>query len=153
RRNGAVPIRSAELTSLIRCRSYRRRSFAHRKSLPSFISMIGSSPSRAARNLTEPKSLAIVGRSRGKPASGWNVNTRTDILPSVNTKQLKPWQAKKMRDALAPALGYLSRLKRRMELTGFPPDDPLYLLTVDAQRKLQHLLVELHYMSCEGGVG
>src|SRR5262249_61183912 len=90
------------------------------------------------------------------PARRWNVNTSTVMLPGgapVNSKQLRPWQAKKMHDALAPALGYLSRLKRRMELTGFPPDDPLFIVVRDAQSKMHSLLVELHYMSCEGGVG
>ena len=54
---------------------------------------------------------------------------------------------------LAPAFGYLSRLKRRMELTGFRRDGPLFILTRDAQAKMHNLLVELHYLSCEGGVG
>ena len=58
-----------------------------------------------------------------------------------------------MREKLQPALGYLSRLQRRMELTGFPPDDPLYLLTRDARGTLQDLLMKLHYLSCESGVG
>jgi len=40
-----------------------------------------------------------------------------------------------------------------MELTGFPPDDELYVLTVKAQRDMQDLLMEVHYLSCESGVG
>ena len=71
----------------------------------------------------------------------------------MDSSQLRPWQAKKIRAALAKSLGYLTRLKRRMELTGFPPSDPLYALTVRAQHDMQALLMELHYLSCEGGVG
>ena len=71
----------------------------------------------------------------------------------MDSSQLRPWQAKKIREALANSLGYLTRLKRRMELTGFPPSDPLYALTVRAQHDLQALLMELHYLACEGGVG
>jgi hypothetical protein len=40
-----------------------------------------------------------------------------------------------------------------MELTGFPPDDRLYVATVKAQKALESLLIDLHYLSCEGGVG
>ena len=71
----------------------------------------------------------------------------------MNRKSLQPWQARKIRETLQPALGYLTRLKHRMEATGFPPDDRLYIAATNAQRSLQDLLVELHYLSCERGVG
>jgi hypothetical protein len=71
----------------------------------------------------------------------------------MDSKKLKPWQARKIRKSLASALGYLTRLKRRMELTGFPPNDPLYLAAVKAQEAMQSLLSSLHYLSCESGVG
>ena len=71
----------------------------------------------------------------------------------MNSRTLRPWQARKIREALQTSLGYLTRLQRRMELTGFPPDDRLYVATVKAQHAMQDLLVELHYLSCEGGVG
>jgi hypothetical protein len=71
----------------------------------------------------------------------------------MNSNQLRPWQARKIRKALQPALGYLARLQRRMELTGFPPNDPLYVATVKAQKALERLLIDLHYRSCESGVG
>ena len=69
----------------------------------------------------------------------------------MNSSELQTWQARKIRDVLRPALGYLSRLKRRMEVTGFPPDDELYVLTVKAQQLMQELLMELHYLSSESG--
>ena len=71
----------------------------------------------------------------------------------MNRNKLNPWQARKMIEKLQPALGYLSRMQRRMELTGFPPNDRLYVATVQARNSLQSLLVDLHYLSCEGGVG
>ena len=71
----------------------------------------------------------------------------------MDSSNLQPWQARKMIAALQRATGYLSRLKRRMEVTGFPPDDPLLLATVKAHRAMQDLLMELHYLSCESGVG
>jgi hypothetical protein len=71
----------------------------------------------------------------------------------MDSSKLQPWQARKMFAALQRATGYLSRLKRRMEVTGFPPDDPLYLVTLQAQRAMQDLLMELHYRSCKSGVG
>jgi len=71
----------------------------------------------------------------------------------MDQSKLQPWQARKIREALQPALGYLTRLQRRMEVTGFPPDDRLYVAAVKAQKSLQSLLVELHYLSCDSGVG
>jgi hypothetical protein len=70
----------------------------------------------------------------------------------VDSSNLQPWQARKIFAALQRATGYLSRLKRRMEVTGFPPHDPLFLATVKAHRAMQDLLMELHYLSCESGV-
>src|SRR5262249_7692802 len=94
-----------------------------------------------------------------RPAHPWQAPSAGIVYLCLHTgglmdsTQLQPWQARRIRDALRPALGYLSRLQRRMELTGFPPGDPLYLATVRAQRAMQDLLVELHYLSCQSGVG
>lgn len=51
-----------------------------------------------------------------------------------------------------PAMGYLHRLRERMDRTGFTPDDKLLGLTTRAYDALHHLCVELHYRSCSGGV-
>jgi hypothetical protein len=72
---------------------------------------------------------------------------------AVDSLKLRPWQARKIAALLQPAVGYLTRLQRRMEVTGFPPNDPLYVATVQAQRAMQSLLVDLHYLACESGVG
>jgi len=74
---------------------------------------------------------------------------------AVDETKLQPWQAEKNPGRrLQPALGYLTRLQRRMEVTGFPPDDRLYMAAVKAQDvSAKRLLVELHYLSCGSGIG
>jgi hypothetical protein len=54
----------------------------------------------------------------------------------MDSDQLKPWQAKVMCAALGPALGYLCRLRARMEKRRFPPKDELFRLTVAAYEAL-----------------
>ena len=71
----------------------------------------------------------------------------------MDSSNLRPWQTKKIRGSLERALGYLTRLKRRMEVTGFPPDDPLFVDVVSAQHTMQKLMMELHYLGCQSGVG
>jgi hypothetical protein len=68
----------------------------------------------------------------------------------VDSSGLKPWQAKRIAAALGPAVGYRYRLRRRMEVRGFPPQDPLYQLVMQAYKALHHLYIELHYRSCNG---
>jgi hypothetical protein len=70
----------------------------------------------------------------------------------VDSSQLKPWQAKVMCAALRPALGYLYRLRERMEPRGFVASDNLFLLTTTAYEALHALTIVLHYMSGGGGV-
>ena len=36
---------------------------------------------------------------------------------------------------------------------GFPENDKLYRLTVTSYDTLHQLCVEIHYLSCQGGVG
>ncbi|HEX3657038.1 MAG TPA: hypothetical protein VHV55_14585 [Pirellulales bacterium] len=62
-------------------------------------------------------------------------------------------QAARIREALVPALGYLGRLRERMDRTGFAPDDELRGLTSAAYDAVHHLCVEMHYLSCSSGVG
>jgi hypothetical protein len=54
---------------------------------------------------------------------------------------------------LRPMLGYLNRLLKRMEKTGFPPDDRLVKMTVDARNAMHELTVAVHYASCPGKTG
>jgi hypothetical protein len=69
----------------------------------------------------------------------------------VNRNDVTKEQAAAIGKALFRTTGYLSRLRRRMVQVGFPPDDPLFRLVERAFDVLQHLGVEVHYLSC--GVG
>lgn len=71
----------------------------------------------------------------------------------MDANDLTTDQAARIRASLVPALGYLARLCRRMELAGFAPQDKLYGLASRANDTLEHLCVELHYLSCSTGVG
>ena len=68
-------------------------------------------------------------------------------------KQLTREQARKVHAKLWPYANYLIRLRERMELTGFAGNDPLYQKTLAAQTAIQDLTMELHYQSCQSGVG
>jgi hypothetical protein len=70
----------------------------------------------------------------------------------VDSSKLRPWQARKIFGSLHQATGYLSRLKRRMEATRFPPNDELCVSTAKALEAMQDLLMELHRLSTESAV-
>jgi hypothetical protein len=66
--------------------------------------------------------------------------------------RLQRWQAEKIGRAIHPALGYLYRLRRRMEQT-LDPKDPLFLLVCQAYDAMHRLSVDLHYRSCGSVAG
>jgi hypothetical protein len=68
--------------------------------------------------------------------------------------RLTPDQARKIRDAVGPATGYLWRLTDRLVKVGLDVRDPkLYRLATAALDAMHSLSVELHYQSCGHGVG
>lgn len=71
----------------------------------------------------------------------------------MDSSNLTIQQARTLTESLRRPLNYLGKLRRRMELTGFPPNDPLYQATTRAFNAMQELHVRTHYLSCEGGVG
>ena len=71
----------------------------------------------------------------------------------MDSNELTPAQAKILHTAVHRTLGYLFRLRARMEKAGFPPGDKLFRLTDSAYDALHSLSVELHYLSCPSGVG
>src|SRR5258707_12473668 len=56
-------------------------------------------------------------------------------------------QAEAIKEKIAPILGYLNRLKKRMNEV-FARDDPLFAEVIDAADALHKLNVSIHYLSC-----
>ena len=66
---------------------------------------------------------------------------------------LTPAQAERLKQSVRPMLGYLGKLKKRMEKRRFPVDDRLYLSVLKDYDAIHELNVHVHYLSCESGVG
>jgi hypothetical protein len=64
---------------------------------------------------------------------------------------IETWQAAKIRASLQPSLKYLNELQTRMEKAGLH-QEKLYQYVCVARKSLYELYIELHYLSCEGGV-
>ena len=62
-------------------------------------------------------------------------------------------QAAALGKRLGPTVGYLFRLRERLEKVGFAQTDKLYQRVCRAQDAMYALGIELHYLSCRGGVG
>jgi hypothetical protein len=62
-------------------------------------------------------------------------------------------QVEALRDAIHERMGYMLRVRERMEKTGFNPTDELYPPVRAAEDALHRLWVHLHYRSCERGTG
>jgi hypothetical protein len=71
----------------------------------------------------------------------------------MRSDDLTPAQARQMKATIRPMLGYLNRLKRRMEKRRFPADDKLFQTVLRAYDAIHELNVHVHYLSCESGVG
>jgi hypothetical protein len=71
----------------------------------------------------------------------------------MNSRDLTCEQAEALLKQIWPTLGYLNRVRARMEQRHFPSDDRLYRMVVAARDRIHELTVELHYMSCRQGVG
>jgi hypothetical protein len=68
----------------------------------------------------------------------------------MDSGTIERWQAAKLLKTLRPMLGYLYRLRERMDKVGFISSDPLYRRVCRAYDSLHALTVELHYLSCKG---
>ena len=71
----------------------------------------------------------------------------------MNSRDLTAEQAKQTRQQLLPSLRYLAALRNRVQQCGFPADDPLRQRVEQAHDAVHRLTIELHYLSCNGGVG
>jgi hypothetical protein len=56
-------------------------------------------------------------------------------------------QAEAIKEKIGPMLGYLNRLKKRMNAV-FARDDSLFAEVIDAADALHKLNVSIHYLSC-----
>lgn len=68
----------------------------------------------------------------------------------MDSDSIQRWQAAKIHQALRPTVGYLYRLRERMQQVGFLPGDPLFERVCRAHEALQALFVEVHYLSSDG---
>jgi hypothetical protein len=72
----------------------------------------------------------------------------------MSIDRLTPEQARKIKEAIGPATGYLWRLVDRLVKVGLDVRDPKLTRLATAARDAMHALgVELHYRSCTHGVG
>ena len=58
-----------------------------------------------------------------------------------------------MHESLFRLVNYLSRVVKRMERTGFPPNDPIFTSARRAYDAVSTFCMDLHYLSCKSGVG
>jgi hypothetical protein len=57
----------------------------------------------------------------------------------MDSSNLAKWQLRKISNQIAGQIGYLHRLKQRMEKCGFPADDELLLAAIEAHRAADEL--------------
>jgi hypothetical protein len=67
----------------------------------------------------------------------------------MQSKDLTRRQADALSRSIHPKLGYLHRLRTRMEKTGFSIDDPLYQRVSKARDALHDLWVHVYYLACD----
>jgi hypothetical protein len=65
----------------------------------------------------------------------------------MNRDDVTKAQAKRIHAALWPSANYLARLRRRMEQRRFPQ---LYVRVCATNEELNRLMMDLHYLSCDG---
>jgi hypothetical protein len=71
----------------------------------------------------------------------------------MDSRQLTTDQAKQLFAQLQPKVRYLHALRRRIEQRHFPPDDELRQAVQRACDAMQSLYMQVHYLSCDSGVG
>ena len=66
-------------------------------------------------------------------------------------RRLTEHQLEVLRHRVGRMLGYVGRMMKRMQLQGWPPDDPVYERTRDAEKVLHDLHVRLIYLAAPAG--
>jgi hypothetical protein len=77
------------------------------------------------------------------PAAGLLTVEDTTEAATMDSSQVTRRQAQAIKSRVEEMRDYLYRLRIRMSKRGFPPDDPLYMLVVEAQQSIGEL-----YMDC-----
>jgi Fe2+ transport system protein FeoA len=72
-------------------------------------------------------------------------------LPGMDSSELTTKQAGIISEVVARHLGYMNRLRNRMDRVGILPSDELYAAVNAALNAAHSLRVKLHYLSCEPG--
>jgi len=69
----------------------------------------------------------------------------------VNSDDLTPEQAERLKAVASRYLRFLNRLCGRMQQLQFPLDDPLWLAATSARNAAQDLHTAAHYAGCKKG--
>jgi hypothetical protein len=67
----------------------------------------------------------------------------------MDSDELTTEQAAQMHRSLFRLANYLNRVVKRMERTGFPPNDPIFLSARRAYDAISTFCMDLHYLSCQ----
>jgi hypothetical protein len=71
----------------------------------------------------------------------------------MRSDQLTRRQCEVLKEQIRRQLSYLNHLQARMIKRRFVQGDPLLQRVIDARAAMHNLHIELHYLSCDGGVG
>ncbi len=71
----------------------------------------------------------------------------------MRSTDLTQWQREALMEQVRRKLSCLNRLQARMIKRRFIQGDPLLQRVIDARAAMHNLHIELHYLSCDGGVG
>jgi hypothetical protein len=69
----------------------------------------------------------------------------------MSSANLTTAQCRALQEQLALMLGYLNKLRHRMQNKSFPLDDPLRVLVSQAQETMQTLVTEIRCHAAESG--
>jgi len=71
----------------------------------------------------------------------------------VDSTDLTPEQAERLKAIVGRQLRFLNRMVGRMQQRQFPVDDPIWVASIAARNAAQDLFMACHYAGCTGGVG
>ena len=71
----------------------------------------------------------------------------------MDSSDLTPEQAERLKVIVGRQLRFLNRMVGRMQQRQFPVDDPIWVAGIAARNAAQDLFVACHYAGCKSGVG